>query len=234
MSTETLKVEVRNAVGSQANRKLRRTGKVPAILYGHGQDNVNLSICAEALGTALRHHSRLVQLEGGVNESALIKDLAYDTFGMDVLHVDFARVSTDERIEVEVAVELKGTALGAKSGGVIIQPLHEVLVECLAVAIPEKLLLNVGAARQRRRTVREEHRPARRRDPADRRRRNRRPLRRAGQGRRPDRDRGRRRTRNHQAQGRRRSGRGRQVTIEPPMSLRSYSLGAMSPVAMPR
>jgi large subunit ribosomal protein L25 len=144
MSTETLAVELRTVGGSHESRKLRRVGNVPGILYGHGQEPVKLSVSADALNTALRHHSRLVQLQGGVNESALIKDIQFDTFGIDILHVDFTRVSTDERIEVEVTVELKGTSPGALSGGVINHLLHEVQIECLATAIPEKLTLNIS------------------------------------------------------------------------------------------
>ncbi len=143
MSTETLNVEVRPNVGKVANKHLRRQGKIPATLYGHGEASLSIAVNAEAFAVAMRHHSRLVQLQGGVNESALIKALQYNTFGTEVLHVDFARVSTDERIEVDVSVELKGTSLGAKSGGVISHILHEVQIECLATAIPEKLTINV-------------------------------------------------------------------------------------------
>jgi large subunit ribosomal protein L25 len=143
MSTETLNVEVRPNVGKIANKHLRREGKIPATLYGHGEASLSISVNAEAFGLAMRHHSRLVQLQGGVNESALIKALQYNTFGTEILHVDFTRVSTDERIEVDVSVELKGTSLGAKSGGVIAHILHEVQIECLATAIPEKLTINV-------------------------------------------------------------------------------------------
>ncbi len=143
MSTETLNVEVRSNVGKVANKHLRRAGKIPATLYGHGEASLSIAVNAEAFGVAMRHHSRLVQLQGGVNESALIKALQYNTFGTEVLHVDFTRVSTDERIEVDVSVELKGTSLGAKSGGVIAHILHEVQIECLATAIPEKLTINV-------------------------------------------------------------------------------------------
>lgn len=143
MSTETLTVEVRSNVGKVANKHLRRQGKIPATLYGHGEASLSIAVNADAFGVAMRHHSRLVQLQGGVNESALIKALQYNTFGTEILHVDFTRVSTDERIEVDVSVELKGTSLGAKSGGVIAHILHEVQIECLATAIPEKLTINV-------------------------------------------------------------------------------------------
>jgi large subunit ribosomal protein L25 len=137
---ETLQVELRKEQGRRGAKKLRNSGKIPAILYGHGEASVSIT----QMASALRHHSRLVQLAGGVSESALIKDMQYDTYGIDVLHVDFARVSTDERITVEVSIELKGQSVGAREGGVIAHQLHEVEVECLAVAIPEKLTINIS------------------------------------------------------------------------------------------
>ncbi|MDX1965136.1 MAG: 50S ribosomal protein L25 [Pirellulales bacterium] len=140
---EVLNVEIRENRGARANKRLRGEGKIPAILYGHGEANVSLALPAEQFAAALRHHSRMVQLAGGVNESAFIKDLQYDTWGIEVLHVDFTRVSTDERIEVDVTVDLKGTAQGVKDGGVLSHLVHEVQVECLAAAIPDKLFLNV-------------------------------------------------------------------------------------------
>ena len=104
---EALKVELREKRGKRKARQLRRGGAIPAILYGHGQESVSLTVPREAFVTALRHGTRLVDLQGAVSESALIRDLQWDTFGVDVLHIDFARVSADERITVTVAVELR-------------------------------------------------------------------------------------------------------------------------------
>jgi large subunit ribosomal protein L25 len=141
---EALNVEVRESRGSRESRRMRRNGKIPAVLYGHGEATVSLSVGHDDLAVALRHHSRLVELKGGVNESALIRELQWDPFGIDVLHIDFARVSADERIEVQVSVELRGTAPGATEGGVIEHLLHEVTVECLATAIPDRIQVKMG------------------------------------------------------------------------------------------
>ena len=69
------------------------SGQTPAVLYGHGLENVCLSVPTDALAAALRHGGRLVGLTGAVNESAFIRDLQWDTFGTHVLHVDFTRIS---------------------------------------------------------------------------------------------------------------------------------------------
>ena len=141
---EALNVEVRQGRGTREARRMRRNGKVPAVLYGHGESTVALAVGHDDLATVLRHHSRLVDLKGGVNESALIRALQWDTFGTDVLHVDFARVSADERIEVQVSVELRGTAPGVNEGGVVEHLLHEVTVECLATAIPDRIQVKIN------------------------------------------------------------------------------------------
>lgn len=141
---EVLNVEVRQGRGTREARRLRRNGQIPAVLYGHGEQVVSLAVGAEEMATALRHHSRLVDLKGGVNESALVRALQWDAFGQEVLHVDFTRVSADERIQVQVPVELRGDVPGAHEGGAIEHLLHEITVECVATAIPENISVNVG------------------------------------------------------------------------------------------
>jgi large subunit ribosomal protein L25 len=85
-----------------------------------------------------------VQAEGKT-EKALIKEVQWDHLGLEILHVDFARVAADERVEVNVRVELRGTAAGIATGGVIDQPIHLLAVECLAVALPDSIRVNVSA-----------------------------------------------------------------------------------------
>jgi large subunit ribosomal protein L25 len=142
---EALNVELRETRGKREARRMRREGKVPAVLYGHGQDNLSLTVSEEQLAAAIRHGTRLVDLKGAANETALIRELQWDTFGTNVLHLDFARVSADERIEVEVAVELRGEAPGVKDGGVIEHLLHQLRVECPAIAIPDKLRVSINS-----------------------------------------------------------------------------------------
>jgi large subunit ribosomal protein L25 len=143
--SETLKVEVREGRGKRHARRLRQLGAVPAILYGHGEANLSLSIPLDQVKTAVRHGARVVDLDGAVKEKAFIRDLQWDTFGLEVLHLDLARVSADEKVEVEVVVELRGEAPGVKEGGVVSQVLHQVDVESLVTAIPDKLTLSINA-----------------------------------------------------------------------------------------
>ena len=140
----SLKVKTRDTRGKKEARRLRRSGGIPAILYGHGEANCSLAVTADELSSAVRHGARVVELTGAVNEKALIRELQWDTYGIEMLHVDFTRVSEHERIEVKVSIELRGQAVGVKDGGVIEQLVHEVEIECEALSIPDKLELNIS------------------------------------------------------------------------------------------
>jgi large subunit ribosomal protein L25 len=145
MESVTLATQPRDSRGKRAAKHLRDDGRIPAVLYGHKEAVLSISLPADELMSALRHHARVMDLKlGSKTETAVIQDVQFDHLGKEVLHVDFKRVSKDERIEVTVRVELKGTAPGT-SAGVLEQPLHELEVECLALAIPESIKCNISA-----------------------------------------------------------------------------------------
>jgi len=142
--SESLEVVARSATGSHASRRLRRQGLVPLVLYGHGEKCVDLAAHREALEAVIRHGSRVVELKGAVKTSALVRELQWDAFGDEPLHVDLIRVNASERVKVRVPVDLKGECPGQREGGVISFLLHEVDLECTADAIPERIHALVG------------------------------------------------------------------------------------------
>ena len=125
-------------------RRLRQGGQIPAVLYGHGEASHSLSITADEIAAVLRHGGRVVELRGALNEKAFIRDMQWDTYGNEVLHVDFTRVSEHERIEVTVSIELRGQAPGIKEGGIVEQVAHEIDIECEALSIPEKIEVSLN------------------------------------------------------------------------------------------
>ncbi|MGA2030719.1 MAG: 50S ribosomal protein L25 [Thermoguttaceae bacterium] len=141
---EALNVIARENRGKHNMRRLRRSGQIPAVLYGHGLENVCLAVAAEQFQAALRHGSRLVSLTGAVDESAFIRELQWDTYGTHVVHIDFTRISEHELVRVELTIELRGEAPGVKEGGVVEHLIHSVEIECPASAIPDKLHVNVN------------------------------------------------------------------------------------------
>jgi large subunit ribosomal protein L25 len=140
-----LVAEARAGRGKQAARRLRRTGKVPAVVYGHKEETLSVALPLEEVEKAIRRGVRVVDLKaGGKEEKALIRDVQWDHLGKDLLHVDFARVAADERIVLTVPIELRGTAPGVTAGGVLDQPMHTLSIECLAISIPDTIRVNIG------------------------------------------------------------------------------------------
>jgi large subunit ribosomal protein L25 len=142
---EVLHVSMRNERGTRFARKLRAQGKVPAVLYGHGEATVSIAVPAEELEHAIRQGTHLVDLQGEVTQSALIRDVQWDTFGVEVLHIDFTRVDAGELVEVTVPVELRGEAPGIREGGIISHALHEVTIECPVSSLVDKIVVNINA-----------------------------------------------------------------------------------------
>ena len=142
---ELLNVSKRSERGTLRMKRLRQSGKVPAILYGHGKESISLAIDTKDVHSAIRHGSHFVQLSGELTESALIKMIQWDQLGSDIMHVDLTRAKADETIEIEVPVELKGDAPGTREGGVVNHILHSLMIRCSAASIPEKLEVNINS-----------------------------------------------------------------------------------------
>jgi large subunit ribosomal protein L25 len=142
---EVLKVKIRDTRGTGRMRRLRAVGNIPAVLYGHGEANVSLSVPADQLSAAIRHGTHLVTLEGEITDTALIREVQWDSLGIGVLHVDFTRVRAGESVELSITVELRGEAPGTKEGGIIEQLLYSVDIDCPVAAIPEKFEIRLNA-----------------------------------------------------------------------------------------
>ena len=120
MATQTaqLQASARPELGSRANKRLRDTGQIPAVLYGHKEAVVPLKLRKKEISVYLAHGTHVFDLTlDGKTQKVLIKDVQYDHLGIEVLHVDFARVSLDEKVEITVPLELKGTPKGEADGG---------------------------------------------------------------------------------------------------------------------
>jgi len=140
---ETLNVKVRGETGTSRMRRLRNTGSIPAILYGHGEANVNLAVIHKELMAAVKHGGKLVSLKGDVSDSALIRQVQWDTYSKEIIHLDLMRVDANEMVNTTVRLELKGTPAGAAEGGVLQFISHEIEIECPAMAIPDKIVVSV-------------------------------------------------------------------------------------------
>jgi len=139
----------RENLGKGGARKARAAGRIPAVLYGHGQEPVPVTIQAREFDLALRGHrggNPIVNLAvGGGEYTALIRAVQYDPLTHDVLHLDFQHISLTETIEVKVAVHLTGLPIGVKDGGGILETiLRDIEVRCLPTAIPAAIEVDVS------------------------------------------------------------------------------------------
>jgi large subunit ribosomal protein L25 len=145
VQTVELKATPRTGIGSRAVKRLRDAGQVPGVLYGHKQAVVPFTVDKHDLAAVLNKHAHVVDLmlDSGT-EKVLVKDVQYDHLGDEVIHIDLTRVSLDERVEVTIPIELKGTPKGEADGGVLQQIISEIEVECLVLEIPELIRHNVS------------------------------------------------------------------------------------------
>ncbi|HEV8339348.1 MAG TPA: 50S ribosomal protein L25 [bacterium] len=146
-----LAATVRNGLGKSGARQLRRSGQVPAVVYGKGRESQPLAVEGKALSATLHTHAGLnVLIDLGIQGDAaedrqlvMVKDVQRDVLSHGILHVDFHVISLEETLETHVPVLLVGTPKGVVDGGVLEQHLREVLVECLPTQIPEHFELDV-------------------------------------------------------------------------------------------
>ncbi len=139
-----LEAKSRSETGTRKARTMRQEGKIPAVIYGHGIEAQPITLNTHEVELAILHGERFLEVDlDGKKQNALIKEVQYDTFGQDILHVDLARVSLHERVEVTVPIELRGTPAGVNEGGVLQQIAAEVGVECEVSAIPEEITVSV-------------------------------------------------------------------------------------------
>jgi len=136
----------RTSLGSAAARRLRRQGLIPCNVYGHKQESKAVAVEGSSLSGMVRSGSRIVDLEiDGTPEKVLVKDVQWDTYSSEVVHVDFLRVDMDEKVHLEVPLQLRGTSPGVTAGGVLEITHHVVHVECLAIQVPDFIPVRIGS-----------------------------------------------------------------------------------------
>jgi len=134
----TLKVQVRQNTGRKP------AARIPAVVYGHKETPVAVSLDKHDFTEAVHHGHRLLDVQiKSKKEKVIIKDLQYDHLGKEIIHVDLMRVSATERVKVEVPIELKGTAKGTQEGAIVEEHLDRLEVECMVTGIPERFVVRV-------------------------------------------------------------------------------------------
>jgi large subunit ribosomal protein L25 len=145
MEIAKLQAEKREAHGTREAQRLRRQGKLPVVVYGHGQAPEHLSVSLHDLVGLLEHKTHVLELVVAKDrQQVLVKDVQFDYLGATPIHVDFARVSLTERVKVSVPMDLRGTPVGVADGGILDHSLVDLEIECLVTEIPESIRVSVA------------------------------------------------------------------------------------------
>jgi large subunit ribosomal protein L25 len=150
MAEVTLKVEKRETRGKGPAKKLRAAGKIPAIIYGRGEETVPLILDAAVFHTILHGHAGEniifdVKMPGTRKTiKAIIRDVQHHPVNGEILHVDLQHIIMTEKLTVQVPLVLAGSPTGVRNkGGILQHILHELEIECLPTDIPEHIEVDV-------------------------------------------------------------------------------------------
>ena len=148
MATASLTATVRDNVGTGFARKVRQTGNIPAIIYGHGREPQKLSLVARdvdrLLGT-ISAASTVIELSvDGATARTLIREVQRHPVKRNIIHIDFQQLVAGEKVTVSVRIRFTGTADGVRnSGGILAETMHELSVRCDPSLIPEHVEVDV-------------------------------------------------------------------------------------------
>ena len=146
--TPTLVASKRERLGTRYAQRLRKSGQLPAVIYGHGAAPMSVSVDEKKTLAHLHRgqHVFNLEIEGEGTETCLVKDLQFGFLGDNVIHVDLTRVNLDERVKILVHLDLHGELKSASQAGAIMVHDHaEIEVECAVRDIPESIRVDLGA-----------------------------------------------------------------------------------------
>ena len=141
-----IKAETRKEIGTNKVKKLRKTMKVPIIIYGDGSIPLTIDYSDALKIYNLRHNNFLIKLsiDGGKEKNALLKNIQLDPVRNEVTHLDFMELIEGRTISTKIPLHLEGTPEGIKMGGIVEHFLWDVNIECLPKDIPEQLKLDIS------------------------------------------------------------------------------------------
>jgi len=147
MSQVVLSARNRQGKGSGVARKIRRAGRIPAVLYGRSGKAISIDLDELEFTNGVKNisESTIVKVEvDGKPYDAFVKDTQRNIMDGKILHVDFYEVESGVSLRARVSIHLKGNSIGVREGGVLEFPLHEIEVECLPKDLPERIELDIS------------------------------------------------------------------------------------------
>lgn len=151
MAELSLDVSRREEAGKGVAGRLRREGKVPAVVYGGHRETVPITVDRKAVTELIQKsehgvRSIFILKMSGTDQlrHAMIKEIQIDPISRKMTHIDFVRVLMDEVIRTTVPVHVNGTPIGVKEGGILDFQVRDLHVECLPNAIPDRIDIDVS------------------------------------------------------------------------------------------
>lgn len=141
-----LTAELRSDYNKGANRRLRKVGRIPAIVYGHDEP-IAVSISGREFHKEFHtiSESTLIQLAiDGKERQVLVKDYQEDIIRGDILHIDFYEVETGKTLQTRVPIVLDGSPVGVREGGVLEHGIYELDIECLPKDLPAEIHIDIS------------------------------------------------------------------------------------------
>ncbi|MDR2048090.1 MAG: 50S ribosomal protein L25 [Treponema sp.] len=147
MSKVIFKARNRSGAGSAAARRLRKAGRVPAVMYGRKGSPVAIDLDSGEFVNGIKGISEStivsVDIDGQVHD-AFVKDTQRNIRDGNILHVDFYEIESNTLLRARVALRIHGNPVGVREGGILETPLHDIEVECLPKDLPERLDVDIA------------------------------------------------------------------------------------------
>lgn len=147
MEKKVLKASERKVFSKSGRRKFRSEGSIPGVFYSKNNKPLHINVADKAINPLVftaKTHLISLELEGHEEYECIIKDVQFDPVTDRVIHFDLLGLTKGEKIKLEIPVQLVGSPIGVKEGGVIQHVMHKVEVECLPRNIPEHIVVDIS------------------------------------------------------------------------------------------
>ena len=148
MEKVTLEANERKSISKSSRSDLRKNGRVPGIYYSKHSNPIPIDVLERTINPLVftsKTHLISLKLEGHEELECIIRDVQFDPGTDRVIHIDLLGLTKGEKLQLEIPVQLKGTAVGIKEGGVLQHFLHKLDIECLPKDIPEHIEVDISA-----------------------------------------------------------------------------------------
>ncbi len=145
-TTTELSAQLRERTGSRYSQRVRKAGGLPAVVYGHKEEPVSITVDAHTAIGYISKGEKVFHMDiAGAKQYVLLKDLGYDYLGTNIIHADFARVDMNERVDTKARLKLVGEAVGLKTtGAIMMHPITELQLNCTVTNFPDDIVVDVS------------------------------------------------------------------------------------------